>query len=76
MNGFLVAAGGEAETTFDEAAALDAETGRWLSLPLMPTPRHGLGVVALGTVVYVMGGGLHAGLSVSNAAEAIDLGQL
>jgi hypothetical protein len=51
--------------------AFDVGTGQWLSLPHMPTERHGLGVVAVGTVVYTIAGGTVPGLSVSDAVEAI-----
>jgi hypothetical protein len=71
-----VAAGGEADTTFEEVEAYDVESARWLSLPPLPTPRHGLGVVARDTVVYVVAGGPWPGLSVSNAVEGIDLAPL
>lgn len=74
--GFVVAPGGEAETTFPEVEAFDIEAGIWLSLPPLPTPRHGLGVVALGTTVYVIAGGPVPGLSFSSANEAIDLAPL
>jgi hypothetical protein len=40
----------------------------------MPTPRHGVGVAAVGDVVYVMAGGRAAGFSFSDICEAIDLG--
>jgi hypothetical protein len=69
----VVAAGGEAESTFDEAEAFDVEEGTWRSLPLMPTARHGLGVVAVGNVVYVIAGGPTPGFDFSDANEAIDL---
>jgi hypothetical protein len=75
-NGYVVVAGGEADTTFGEVEAYDVETGRWLSLPALPTPRHGLGVIALGAVVYVIAGGPEPGLSVSDATEAIELAPL
>ena len=75
-NGFVVAPGGEADATFEEAEAFDVRVGRWLSLPPMPTPRHGLGVAAIGTTVYVVAGGPTPGLSVSNANEAINLARL
>jgi Kelch motif/Galactose oxidase, central domain len=79
-NGFVVAVGGEPSsertTTFAEAEALDPRTGAWRSLPPMPSPRHGLGVAAIGTVVYTLAGGPRPGLHVSSAAEAIDLAPL
>lgn len=75
-NGFIVAPGGEADTTFEEVEAYDVAAAEWRSLPDMPTPRHGLGVVAVGSVVYTIAGGPEPGLSVSDAVEAIDLGPL
>jgi hypothetical protein len=75
-NGFVVAPGGEAETTFEEAEAYDVEAGTWISLPPLPTPRHGLGVVAVGTTIHVVAGGPQPGLAFSGAHEAIDLAPL
>jgi len=79
-NGFVVAVGGEPSsertTTFAEADALDLRTGAWRSLPPMPTPRHGLGVAAIGTAVYTLAGGPRPGLHVAATAEAIDLAPL
>ena len=78
--GFVVAPGGEdlgpGGTTFPEVEALDVERERWVSLPSMPTPRHGLGVVAIGDVVYTVAGGPTPGLSLANTLEAIDLAKL
>ena len=71
--GQVAAVGGEAAATFPEAEALDTRSGRWRSLPPLPTPRHGLGVVAVGEVVYVLAGGPRPGLHTSAANEAIDL---
>ena len=79
-NGFVVAPGGEdlgpGGTTFAEVEALDTERERWVSLPSMPSPRHGLGVVAIGDVVYTIAGGPTPGLSTADTLEAIDLTQL
>jgi hypothetical protein len=61
--------------TFPEAEALDTASGRWRSLPPLPTPRHGLGVVAVGDVVHVLAGGPQPGLHTSATNEAIDLGR-
>lgn len=76
-DGFIVAPGGEELTpggsTFSEVEAFDVERERWLTLPPMPTPRHGLGVVAIGTTVYTLAGGPQPGLTFSSAVEAIDL---
>jgi hypothetical protein len=46
---------------------------RWRRLPDLPTPRHGLGVVALGGRVYAIAGGERPGLFVSGANEALAL---
>ncbi|MBW3587986.1 MAG: hypothetical protein KY429_01015 [Actinobacteria bacterium] len=73
---FLVAAGGEAAATFDEAEAFDLDSGGWISLPPMPTARHGLGVVAIDTRLYVIAGGPQPGLFFSAANEMIDLAPL
>ncbi len=75
-NGFVVAAGGEATTTFDEVEAFDLRAGRWVSLPPMPTARHGLGVAAIGTTVFVIAGGPEPGFAFSDANEAFDLASL
>jgi hypothetical protein len=76
-NGFVVAAGGEEEGgTFEQVEAFDVEAEQWVALPPMPTARHGLGVVGIGTTVYVIAGGVDPGLSFSGAVEAIDLARL
>jgi hypothetical protein len=75
-NGFVAAAGGESDTTFDEVEAFDVRSGRWISLPSLPTARHGLGMAVLGTVLYVIAGGPEPGLAFSAANEAIDLAGL
>lgn len=79
-NGFIVAPGGEdltpGGTTFAEAEAFDVGRERWISLPPMPSPRHGLGVVAIGEAIYTLAGGPQPGLSHSGTVEAIDLADL
>ena len=42
-------------------------------LPDLPTPRHGLGVVATGRTVYAIAGGPQPGLTTSGAVESITL---
>ncbi|HEY9457823.1 MAG TPA: kelch repeat-containing protein, partial [Gaiella sp.] len=44
---------------------------RWIRLPDLPTPRHGLGVVALGGRIWVVAGGPEPGLTVSGAVESL-----
>jgi len=51
--------------------ALRPGTRRWLRLPDLPTPRHGLGVVGLGGRVWVVAGGPEPGLTVSGAVESL-----
>lgn len=75
-NGFVIAVGGEAEATFDEAEAFDVRENKWISLPKLPTARHGLAVVVIGTTMYVIAGGPTPGLDFSGANEVIDLGPL
>ena len=65
--------GGEERATFPEVEAYDVAGGGWRALPPLPTPRHGLGVVAVGAKLYVLSGGPQPGLKVSDAAEALDL---
>jgi len=70
----LVSVGGEApEGTIKEVYALNLKTRRWQMLPDLPTPRHGLGVVALRGRVYAIGGGPRPGLFVSAANEYLRL---
>lgn len=76
-NGFVVAPGGEdlrpGGTTYPQVEALDVDRERWITLPQMPSPRHGLGVVAVGETVYTLSGGPQPALTVSDTVEAIDL---
>ena len=76
-NGFLVAPGGEelspGGTTYPQAEAYDIEREGWVSLPPMPSPRHGLGVAAIGNTVYTLAGGPEPALTLSGTVEAIDL---
>jgi non-specific serine/threonine protein kinase len=70
--GLVVALGGEAGTTFEEAEAFEISTGTWKALPPLPTPRHGLGVVAIGNTIYALSGGPKPGLHVADTTEAIE----
>ena len=76
-NGFIVVPGGEGSQTetgtFDEVEAYDVHHDRWLSLPPMPTPRHGLGVVGVENTLYTLSGGPRQGFAFSGAVEAIKL---
>jgi non-specific serine/threonine protein kinase len=53
--------------------AYEIATRRWRRLPDLPTPRHGLGVVALDGRVYAIAGGPQPGLFVSDANESLRL---
>ena len=51
--------------------ALGAGDRAWTALPDIPTPRHGLGVVALGGRIWAIAGGPQPGLTVSGAVESL-----
>jgi N-acetylneuraminic acid mutarotase len=51
--------------------AYDVVRRRWRRLADLPTPRHGVGVAAVGGAVYVIGGGPQPGLFVSDANESL-----
>ena len=55
---------------YPEAWAYDPSSDAWTALPDMPNPRHGLGAVAVGEDIYVIGGALEVGGSkTSNLVE-------
>ena len=75
VTGRLVSVGGEAPSgTIGSVYAYIPASKRWDRLPDLPTPRHGLAVVAVGNRVFVIGGGPKPGLFVSGANESLDLG--
>ena len=59
--------------TSDAVYAYEPARDEWRTLPNLPTARHGLAVVGVGSTIYVIGGGPRPGLSVSAANEALDL---
>jgi hypothetical protein len=65
--------GGEASHTLEENEAYDPSTDTWLTFAPLPTPRHGLGVVAIGEAIYVVGGGPQPGDFRSNIVEIFQL---
>jgi hypothetical protein len=72
--GLLVSVGGEEEGgTIGSVYGYDLAAQRWRRLPSLPTPRHGLGVVALKSRVFAIAGGTSPGLTVSGANEILDL---
>ena len=54
--------------------AYDLRTKKWRRLPDLPSPRHGLGVVAYKGRVFTLGGGPQPGLTVSGAVESLRIG--
>jgi Kelch motif len=74
VSGRLVSVGGEEPAgTIASVFAYSPAARRWRRLPDLPTPRHGLGVVAHGGRVYVVGGGPEPGLTVSGAVESLEV---
>jgi N-acetylneuraminic acid mutarotase len=72
--GMIVSIGGEEEGgTIGSVYGYDLAAQRWRKLPSLPTPRHGLGVVALKNRVFAVAGGTSPGLTVSGANEVLDL---
>jgi Kelch motif protein len=68
----VVSVGSESPAGTSSAAyALDIRTGEWSRLPDLPTPRHGLGVVAFRGEVLAIGGGPQPGLTVTGANERL-----
>ena len=66
----IVVVGGEGgRCDFGEVDALDPATGHWTRLDDLPTPRHGLGLVAYGSLVFAIEGGKQAGLTTSRIVE-------
>jgi non-specific serine/threonine protein kinase len=71
----IVSVGGEEPSgTIASVYAFDVARRVWERLPDLRTPRHGLGVVTLGSTVYAIAGGPRPGLFVSAANEALPFG--
>ena len=70
--GSIVVVGGESGTqTVGEVDRLDLRTARWSPLADLPVPRHGLGVVADGPLVFAIDGGPQAGLTMSRIVSRL-----
>jgi hypothetical protein len=68
----LVSVGGEEPAgSIGSVYGYDLARGRWRRLPDLPSPRHGLGVVAVGSRVFAIAGGPEPGLTVSGVNESI-----
>jgi len=75
-DGNIYVFGGEDATsvmTFDNNEKYDPKTDKWTSEAPMPTARHGLAAVFdnMSKRIYVIGGGIEAGNSVSNYNEIL-----
>ncbi len=69
-NDMIYIFGGETTTSaLDTVETYDPATGAWTEVSTMPTGRHGMGAVTVGGKIFVIGGGLHAGISISDANE-------
>ena len=73
----IVVFGGEGNVqnpagVFEAVEAYDTALDAWISLPPMPTPRHGIGAALVESSVYIPGGASNQGLGVTNAHEAFD----
>ncbi|WP_437733554.1 Kelch repeat-containing protein [Sorangium sp. So ce1335] len=55
---------------FDDTEVYDAATDAWEVLAPMRTPRHGTGAVAVGSTIYVPGGGTQQGFGLSSVTES------
>ena len=61
-HGMVVYLGGEDDKrAYNENEGFDVKTNRWVTLAPMPTPHHGIGVTAIGNMLYVAGGGRSRG---------------
>lgn len=72
LHGKVYVFGGEvffsdgSNAVYDHTNEYDPLTGLWTALAPMPVPRHGLGAIAAGDSIFVIGGGTQAGFSVSD----------
>lgn len=81
LGGHLIALGGEyfgadGHGVYSEVWRYKPELDRWSSLPPMLTPRHGLGAVSDGAVLYAIGGATEVGpRGTSNSVESYSLNE-
>lgn len=74
LDGLLHVVGGEGNVasplgTFPQHEVYDAAHDVWTSAPAMDVPRHGLGVAAVGGLLYAMGGSTRQGVGPSGDGE-------
>lgn len=70
----LNGAGATANHVYNRVDVYNPTTNTWRRGPDMPTARHGIFPVLDGSRIYVAGGGVESGDSVSNVNEVLDLG--
>ena len=78
LDGKFYVAGGEVLDSADrltnaEVEAYDPATDCWYVAPDLPTPRHGLALVAVDQRLYAIGGGPLAAFSGTGAVEVFSL---
>ena len=66
----FVTVGGEGPRIFGEFEAYNPVDRVWGQLPGLGVPRHGIGLVETGTVLYALVGGVKVGLAPSRVSEA------
>jgi N-acetylneuraminic acid mutarotase len=64
-----VLGGEQNQGTFDSNERYDPANNTWTIESPMPTARHGLGVTSFDDRIFVIGGGPHPGLTVSDENE-------
>lgn len=74
-NRIVVAGGEDGSSTFSEVDGLSLASGRWHRLADLPSARHGLGLVAVGPLVWAIEGGPQAGLTTSDTVQRLRLGE-
>lgn len=62
-------------TVFDQTEAYDTRSDRWQRFAPMPVPRHGTAATAVGTTIYIPGGGNRGGGSPMDVNDAFRPGQ-
>jgi hypothetical protein len=75
VGGQIVVVGGEdGAQTVGEVDGLDLRDGHWGRLDDLPTPRHGLGLIADGPLIFALDGGPQAGLTTSRVISRLRVG--
>ena len=76
INESIYVFGGEQPSgTFNNNEKFDVVSGTWTSEVSMPTARHGLAAVAIGNMIYVIGGGPQPGGSSTSLNEIFNTGK-